>query len=612
MIKKLKRSFLNLRIEVKTILSMVGISLVVAGAVGLLCSFFFTDQFKELSERQSQDTMNVSLHTMENQVNTLYRNMIYMLSEPVFKEIYHCAKKGEADPNFIPNYIKVSGAFSSFIYSNEAVDNLVILCGNGQLYSTFDVGLNYSLADFPEETAQTRITWLSSQENPLHGTSGDVVPVCFPISYTYSLSFSDGDSFTMMLVMYLNADRLAMSMERTNRTAFSNMYLTNGQGMPLTVKKSHPLYRMFADPAFQAHLSRSEAASFEEKGPDHKSYGIATAPLGISGLRLVNVVSYDPLLAGVRNIQRMAVLAVVLSSICALLIAKGLSASLTTPIKALLEQVGKVRAGRYDLALVTKYQDEMRTLDEALCDMGDTIRRQMEDIRQTEKKRLDAEMAALSEQINPHFLYNTLECIHWETLVGNTDTAANMLESLGTFLRLSLNQGQALLSLPQSLRHTQQYIQIMGHRFSSNIHFSYSIPAPFAGLMLPRMVLQPLAENAILHGFGIQGTDMGIADPTIRVQVSREGAFIHLTMSDNGKGFDVKQTRQCMAAENTGHVGLNNVHSRLVHCFGADTRIALSSVPYYQNTVTLILPITAAEGLSEDPGSEERADPRTP
>ena len=592
MFRFFKKRFMNLKIRQKIAISMVCLALLTALVVGVFCSVSFEYLYKEQSNSQMDNTLDVTILSIDSSLNSMYRSTTYMLSNTLFSDIYRATGNGGRDPDFLYHYGLVQDYFSSYLRSNSLADGIVLLCAGGDIYSTYESGLNYTIGNFSDELAQTSISWLHERINPLAAGNTQVIPVCFPLSYQPGLFLSNGKKASMVLVVYLNVDRLALSMEQTNRTAFSRVYLSDSTGFPLTVKQSDQMYKKLSDISFRNRLANSEQRVHFMTSFDRETYSVATEEVGVSGLRIVSIVSYGKMLQDLHKIQQTTLAAVSLSFLLALLLAAGLSSTITTPIKRLLCQVDKMRAGDYALKPVTKYNDEIHTLDGALCDMSLTVVEQMENIKRTEELRRKAELLSLTEQISPHFLYNTLDCIHWEILGGQQKTAASMIESLGIFLRLSLNHGCEMLDLPEVIEHTQQYVNIMNYRFKTRICFTFSVSPDLMRFKVPKMILQPLAENSIFHGFGGQQPDPGIKDPTISVTARQQEDRVVIIMEDNGRGIDTVQAAESLLApvEINPHVGLHNVYQRLMNCFGPEVKIQFSSIPYYKNEVTLILP----------------------
>jgi two-component system, sensor histidine kinase YesM len=591
-----KMHFMNLKIKRKIALGMVSTALVTALVVGILCTVSFVNLYTDRSRSQMDNTLDVTILSLQENINDMYRSTTYLLSNDLFSDIWRSTTRGEKDAHFMDHYSSAQSYFLSYLRSNNLLDGVVLLCSSGDIYSTYQAGLNYSLDEFSEERAQTSISWLPARTNPLSPGGTQVIPVCFPLSYQQEtstqqgISFSNGKNSSMVLVAYLDVDRLALSMEQMNRAAFSRVYLSNPTGLPLSVKESDPMYQKLTDSSFRNRLVNSEKRIHFITDFDGETYSVATEEIGSSGLRIVSAVSYDKMMEDVRKIQEVTLAAVSISFLLALMISAGLSSTITTPIKRLLGQVDNMRAGNYKLKRVTKYNDEMSTLDGALCDMSQTVVEQMENIKRTETLRRKAEMDALTEQVNPHFLYNTLDCIHWEILSGQQKRAAEMMETLGAFLRLSLSHGREFLTLSETMEHTQQYINIMNYRFESQIRFTYTISPDLTTFIVPKMILQPLAENSILHGFGGQQLYPGVRDPAIAVSAYRQDGKIVISVEDNGRGIDTERAAESLQVppEVSTHIGIYNVYHRLLYCFGTDVEVKFYSIPYYKNVVTLI------------------------
>lgn len=261
-----------------------------------------------------------------------------------------------------------------------------------------------------------------------------------------------------------------------------------------------------------------------------------------------------------------------------------LASTITVPIRNLLGQVARIRTGDYAIQNVTKYDDEIHQMDTALCNMAHMISNQIETIQKTEELRRQTQLEAITDQMNPHFLYNTLDCIYWEVLNGHSKNAADMISSLAQFLRLTLNHGHEMMELPGVLQHTGEYIKIINMRFRSHVRFVYTIDPELETFMLPKSILQPLAENSILHGFGGEQGDPTVADPCITIACQQDGGRALIIVRDNGVGFDAAEVEKLLAAP-SNHVGLSNVVQRLRFVFEDRFTVKVSSIPYYQNEI---------------------------
>ena len=149
---------------------------------------------------------------------------------------------------------------------------------------------------------------------------------------------------------------------------------------------------------------------------------------------------------------------------------------ITQPVKQLVSIVELIRENHYHEKQTLETGDEIGHLCIAINQMYDTIQKQMERIKQEESEKYLAEIRLLTEQINPHFLYNTLDCIQSEVKRGESDTAANMIQYLAEYLRIGLSNGADLIPLSNEIRHANAYMCLMNQRFGQSIRFMYHLP----------------------------------------------------------------------------------------------------------------------------------------
>ena len=272
------------------------------------------------------------------------------------------------------------------------------------------------------------------------------------------------------------------------------------------------------------------------------------------------------------------------------------SRHIVRPVRKLNRTVLTIEDGTYDGQEPLHMQDELGQLSRAIASMYRTIRSQMTALRQEEAARLSAEMRVMSEQINPHFLYNTLETINMEVCAGRTENASEMIQSLGEFLRIGLSFGQNVITVEKELEHVRAYISIMNVRFGQRLIFSSTVDEGYLQHPVVKIILQPLVENAIRHGFRMDSESSGFSDQFIEVTVHAAGDELLLSVIDNGIGIDVGHARQVLHSSPTRqkHVGLNNVYQRLVMQYGEKADITFESIPYYRNTVCIHIPLDSS------------------
>lgn len=436
---------------------------------------------------------------------------------------------------------------------------------------------------------------------PLPGSDGDeVLTLVVPLYFnTTSLLLVRGDPAEADAVLYVFLDAAAVT-EYLNiycEDAYrGTLYLANEAGDPLSLTADAAAWAEdAADPT--AEPLKTQLSQTIEARQDWLPYGDLTvyaAPISSwDGLYLVNLLPREQLLTWRDTIYQLLLL-ISLSAVAAVTLACGVISSLTThPLRTLMQTVHRIEENRYDGALAFPGRaDEIGQLDRALCGMEQTIQQQMQDIRRTEQEKFAARMQLLTEQINPHFLYNTLEFINMEVLTGRPENASHMIASLGEYCRISLAYGDNEHTIRRELDQVQAYADIMSCRFSHDVELLTNVPKSLQEKLLPKCTLQPLVENSLRHGFGL--SDGGVPfPPKIEITFALQGEDMVIAVTDNGQGIDIpraeKILREGRGKNEDRHIGLHNVYERLRAFYGR-AEFRFSSVPYFENTVEIRLP----------------------
>lgn len=486
--------------------------------------------------------------------------------------------------------------------SNYLIHSALILQGDGsRAYSLYRSPLSSNLPELfsAEELHQVHgITWLTERKSPLRGNLS-VIPILFPISLSDStyveidLSSETPDAYA---VLYLDSAKLSQSLALSSSgLADGSFYLVTNDGQVLNDSedgRGAQLLERAETSGLMKQLSEGDAvqASCESS----LSY-LTARKLSKSGLTLLSRVPREPIQNTFSQTGSLLLMILTCAVGVLLVISFLVTRYITRPVKQLVSVVRRIEENTYLQAEDFGTQDEMGQLCSAINRMYATIQRQMERIKQEESEKYLAEIRLLTEQINPHFLYNTLDCIQSEVKRGETETAANMIQYLAEYMRIGLSGGADRIPFSSEIRHANAYIRLMNQRFGQSIMFMYHLTPELGQQPIIKTILQPLVENSIKHGFGIDAPGIPISVPTIEVTVYAHMEQLIIKVSDNGSGFDPGQMKELLHSSDPGqtnHVGLRNVYQRLGAYYGADRVIfEFSSIPYYCNSITIRLPL---------------------
>jgi len=272
-----------------------------------------------------------------------------------------------------------------------------------------------------------------------------------------------------------------------------------------------------------------------------------------------------------------------------------LQKNIIRPLKKVMYGVERIKDGDYGYRIRIHEDDEIGELSESINQMSIRITEQMASIREKEEQQYKTELKLLSEQLNPHFIYNTLEYIR-QSILSHSDNGADMtIWHLSRYLRVTLAQGRDLVPISNEIKQISSYVKIMESRFSSPINLIVDGKLGLENCLVLKTMLQPLVENAIKHGFNIDSNGLVVYNPSIEILFYREDDRIIIEVSDNGMGFDVEKVSAIMRSQTEvgQHIGLAHTYSRIQHFYGmGNADIELSSMPYYRNVFKITIPFS--------------------
>ena len=269
-----------------------------------------------------------------------------------------------------------------------------------------------------------------------------------------------------------------------------------------------------------------------------------------------------------------------------------LSKRITTPITDLCEMTERFAGGDFTVSYHTNRNDEMETLARSFNSMVGEIETLVDDIHREQENAKEAELRLLQEQINPHFLYNTLDAIIWLTESGESKKAVSMIQELSSFFRISLSKGESQITINDERGHVRSYLEIQHYRYQDIMEYSIDFDESILDYHIQKLTLQPIVENALYHGIKNK-RGMGL----IKVTGRESGNDIVFTIEDNGIGMNEEQLeklRGLIAGKNLDDrqhgFGMANVEKRLEMQYGKGYGMSVESVYGEGTTVTVRIP----------------------
>ncbi|MDO4633357.1 MAG: sensor histidine kinase [Eubacteriales bacterium] len=317
---------------------------------------------------------------------------------------------------------------------------------------------------------------------------------------------------------------------------------------------------------------------------------VTAKTISYTGWKLVSVVPKETFSLGMAGMRELVILLVSLAILAVILLNQLVSAWIAMPLKKLNQSIQDWEGGQEDPNIYIGGSTEVVHLGRTLQSTLQEIRALMQDIVIEQEEKRKSELDALQSQINPHFLYNTLDSIVWMITGERYEDAVFMVKQLAGLFRISLSRGKTIISVEDELTHAKNYMNIQKIRYKNSFELEYEIDPEICHYCSVKLILQPILENALYYG--VESMD---GEGEILVKGWKDGEDIYLEVSDNGLGMQTEEAEKLLLEgerkrKHGSGVGLVNVHSRLKLRFGAEYGLQIISAPDEGMTVRIHMP----------------------
>lgn len=408
------------------------------------------------------------------------------------------------------------------------------------------------------------------------------------ISLSRAVDISSDDRIVRgVLLIDMDYSGLEDIMDQVNLLGQSTYYyLCNNEGEIIY----HPKIVQIKEGLFSEN---NKEAALYENGLHVESFRgkrrtVIVDTIGYTGWKLISVINPGGFsLIGDTTFYFITML-IALMVLTMLLISRIVSDRISNPLRKLDDSVKKYEAGeKPDIYIGGTV--EIQHLSESIRQYYDEIELLMNRYAKEQNERRKSELDALQSQINPHFLYNTLDSITWMIESGKNDEAVFMISHLARLFRISLSKGKTIISLGSELQHAESYMNIQKLRYKDAFTVEYNVDDSLKDFCIVKLVLQPLLENAL--NYGIEGAD----DAKIIVTATKDKDDLYICVSDNGAGMPKEEAELVLTNSNRvrkrgSGVGLINVDTRIKILFGEEYGIIFESEPDEGSRVTIHIP----------------------
>ena len=371
-----------------------------------------------------------------------------------------------------------------------------------------------------------------------------------------------------------------------------NSYILSDRGDMLGSVLSEPMESIPLATVLQREQHGGDRFFLQDQGHNN----LITITKLSNGWSLLHELPYDRLLSETQLVRGIAIgLALLMGALCFLLI-YAMWRTVVRRMQQILGKINHIQSGDFAGALalgspVVRNPDELQLLSNRLDEMTVELRELIDENYRLGVSRKESELRALQAQINPHFLYNTLSTIKWMTQTHSSESIQEIVDAMARFYRISLSKGRDIITIDEELKCTHAYLSIQRYRTMGQIQAHFDVDDELLDTLIPKLTLQPLVENSIIHG-PIEQQPMALI-----IRVRREDAHLLIEVADDGRGMseadaDVLLNEQKPTISNAGY-GLYNVHQRISLYYGSAAALSVRSALGEGTAITIRIPLAS-------------------
>jgi two-component system sensor histidine kinase YesM len=414
------------------------------------------------------------------------------------------------------------------------------------------------------------------------------------VKYVTNEKFKTGIGY---LIASINLARLSDLVEGITLGQTGRVYIVDQEQRVIAGRDKDLIFKpLLLDSASRRFLKNPGAGSFEGIFKGKASF-IHSIAIGVNHWKLVGIIASHDFEVQARSVRNRILLGGLIILFLFGFGATFLAGRVTQPILNICDFLQKVETGDLTLRTAETGSIEIEKLSTQLNRMIGRIAALLNEIYQEQLFKRKVALKALHAQINPHFLYNTLDSISWMIESDRREVATGLIKSLATFFRIGLSGGREIISIQDEVKHAESYLKIQKVRYQDKLDYLFDIDESVLQAPIVKITLQPLIENAIYHGIKLKTDGRGIICIT-GAQV--DDHTVRLTVVNNGPGMDERKLAELRAAlqeaditpETSGKgYSLQNINSRIKLYFGKEYGLHYSSNPKTGTRVEILLPL---------------------
>ncbi len=543
---------------------------------------FYFYSYLKIEDKTKQQIEQITLESnrqismsIENLLDNVVKISTYFLSEQnVTNSIKLMQDESTPAYAYLQQYRQLNNTISSITNTLLPQETIITFASKDQLYYSSVPANNLHFSEFLAQV---------SQEFP---EVENAMPV-FPYYHSGFLSHAPNSSYLSCiraLEPAVSGKPACFLIVSLPTDTFRNILIPANGDFLLTDHQEHVLYATSdTDPLFTSDMD----------------YIISDIDIVPYGLHLINAIPGSDIYSEVHHLRNQFLLYISVWTVFFLAVTFCLIYHQLRPLTTLKQHMLLIRNGNLNARISSEATyDEIGLLTQTFNSMLDRLNQLIREIQEKQKLESELRFEMLLAQINPHFLFNTLNSIKWMSIVAQTETITNTITSLGRLLEISMNKMNDIISINDELENIRSYIQIQQIRYAGQFTVKYQIAPELLPLSTPKLILQPIVENAILHNV--------CSDRILKIliQGTLENGSVVLRITDNGSGMSSEKIQEILTTSSREKnlvfrgIGVHNVNERIHLLYGESYGISFESRIDHYTKVTIVLPIQNNTGVT--------------
>ncbi|WP_246311111.1 sensor histidine kinase [Paenibacillus xylanilyticus] len=548
---------------------------------------------KELQKNafeSSQETVNKTTQILDDKLSGISNSVRSLMFSYAFKDMMLDVQSNDIS-NYYVHLSELQYVFSQVSFNEPLIESILIATPIGDFYP------------MSQRRSQTQSFYESSMYYDVKENYGGVwikghtdkffTGNSRTLSFVTNGTLDNVSNTNVFIVVNVNESGLIGTVNKHSSNDDSDYFVIDLKGEEVIRTAWSSSHNLMKDKLLLNNVSEDTQDSFFHHFDETDYLVNYTRSAIVNHWSLFGIQQKDKLLEQMNGVKRTTILIMLFFLLLTWLLSTKLTAILLNPLYKLQRLMREVEDNRLNVRFASRSTDEVAQVGYQFNRMLDEINRLIDDVRLSESGKRKAEMRALTAQMEPHFLYNTLNTIYCKSVLGENDEVNEMILSLSSMFQIGLSGGKDWNTLEDEIQHVKQYCLIQQKCYEGRFEFNVTVTDDsLLTCLLPKILLQPIVENSIQHGF----KDMN-SGGRIDLIITRQVHVLHLCFEDNGIGMDVEKVTEGMRQPPVSKKGyaLNNIVNRLNLFYGEEAGIELTSLPGKGSRTEIWIPISEGE-----------------